>query len=255
MTGPATDTEMREFARMLDQVFATDRRAPGEAREFDRELWSTLAELGLTRLTGPQSEGGSDAGWTESAYLLAAASAADLPIAENDLLAGWLLGRSGCPTANSGPVVVRTAAVLDADGTARHVPWARSVDALVGLWEADGTWRVAEFARSDLEVTEAANLASMPRDHVRVDLSAQQGTSVPADVVTEYGHAASVVVRNAHQCLGAVGFTREHELHRHTTALLAWRSEYGSVRYWDEALVAAAAAAGERGLWPLITDG
>ncbi|MDH6290677.1 hypothetical protein [Rhodococcus opacus] len=89
MTGPATDTEMREFARVLDQVFATDRRAPGEARE----LWSTLAELGLTRLTGPES------------------------------------------------------------------------------------------------------------------------------------------------------------------ALLAWRSEYGSIRYWDEALVAAAAAAGERGLWALIADG
>ncbi|REE74176.1 acyl-CoA dehydrogenase [Rhodococcus wratislaviensis] len=344
MTGPATDTEMREFARMLDQVFATDRRAPGEAREFDRELWSTLADLGLTRLTGPESEGGSDAGWTESAYLLAAAGTADLPIAENDLLAGWLLGRSGCPTAHSGPAVVRTAAVLDSDGTARHVPWARSVDALVALWEADGTWRVAEFARSDVEVTEAANLASMPRDHVRVDVSAQQGTPVPADVVTEFlrrgalaralamagtmervlalvvehtsartqfgravgkfqavqamvadiaaegalaraaanaavsiaeehgfgspeagfavaaakscaGHAASVVVRNAHQCLGAIGFTMEHELHRHTNALLAWRSEYGSVRYWDEALVAAAAAAGERGLWPLITDG
>ncbi|MDJ0415042.1 acyl-CoA dehydrogenase family protein [Rhodococcus opacus] len=82
--------------------------------------------------------------------------------------------------------MVRTAAVLDADGTARHVPWARSVDAQVAVWEADGTWRVAEFARSDVEVTEAANLASMPRDHVRVDVSAQQGTPVPADVVTEF---------------------------------------------------------------------
>ena len=175
MTGPATDTEMREFARMLDQVFATDRRAPGETRE----LWSTLAELGLTRLTGPESEGGSDAGWTESAYLLAAAGAVDLPIAENDLLAGWLLGRSGCPTATSGPAVVRTAAVLDADGTARHVPWARSVDALVAVWEADVTWRVAEFARADVEVTEAANLASMPRDHVRVDVPRSRARRCP----------------------------------------------------------------------------
>ena len=67
------------------------------------------------------------------------------------------------------------------------------------------------------------------------------------------GHAASVVVRNAHQVHGAIGTTREHRLHEFTTRALAWRSEYGSVQSWDEALTDHAIAAGADGLWALIT--
>ncbi|WP_040841311.1 acyl-CoA dehydrogenase family protein [Nocardia brevicatena] len=67
------------------------------------------------------------------------------------------------------------------------------------------------------------------------------------------GHAAATVVRGAHQCLGAIGFTEEHDLHVFTNRLLAWRGEYGSVRFWDLQVATAAAAAGERGLWPLIS--
>ena len=67
------------------------------------------------------------------------------------------------------------------------------------------------------------------------------------------GHAASVVVRNAHQVHGAIGTTREHRLHEFTRAALAWRSEFGSVRYWDEWLTDAALSVRITGLWSLIT--
>ena len=67
------------------------------------------------------------------------------------------------------------------------------------------------------------------------------------------GHAASVVVRNAHQVHGAIGTTREHRLHEFTRAALAWRSEFGSVQYWDDRVTAAAMQAGGAGLWHLIT--
>lgn len=66
------------------------------------------------------------------------------------------------------------------------------------------------------------------------------------------GHAASVVSRNAHQVHGAIGTTREHRLHEVTRAALAWRSEYGSARSWDERVAALAATAGGQRLWPLI---
>lgn len=66
------------------------------------------------------------------------------------------------------------------------------------------------------------------------------------------GHAASVAVRNAHQCFGAIGTTREHRLHEYSRAALAWRAEYGSVRHWDEVVTRAAVGAGASGLWPLI---
>lgn len=68
------------------------------------------------------------------------------------------------------------------------------------------------------------------------------------------GHASSVVVRHAHQIHGAIGTTREHQLHEFTTAVLSWRSEFGSVRYWDELLTEAALAAGHDGLWPLVSS-
>ncbi|WP_166908666.1 acyl-CoA dehydrogenase family protein [Mycobacterium sp. DL440] len=68
------------------------------------------------------------------------------------------------------------------------------------------------------------------------------------------GHAASVVTRNAHQVHGAIGTTHEHRLHEYTRAALAWRSEYGSVRFWDGQVARAAVAAGGRQLWALIAD-
>ncbi len=55
------DVEMRELAQMLEQLFGErrgdDHRLDGPLR-LDRELWSTLAELGLARLTGPEADGG-----------------------------------------------------------------------------------------------------------------------------------------------------------------------------------------------------
>lgn len=67
------------------------------------------------------------------------------------------------------------------------------------------------------------------------------------------GHAASTVVRNAHQVHGAIGTTREHRLHEFTKPALAWRSEFGSVQYWDAHLTDLASAAGPSGLWGLVT--
>jgi acyl-CoA dehydrogenase len=67
------------------------------------------------------------------------------------------------------------------------------------------------------------------------------------------GHAASIVVRNAHQVHGAIGTTREHRLHEFTRPALAWRSEYGSVQYWDHQVTTAALRAGSAGLWSLTT--
>lgn len=67
------------------------------------------------------------------------------------------------------------------------------------------------------------------------------------------GHAASAVVRNAHQVFGAIGTTVEHRLHEYTRAALAWRGEFGSVRSWDQRVTDAALDAGADGLWGLIT--
>ncbi|WP_264020141.1 acyl-CoA dehydrogenase family protein [Mycobacterium saskatchewanense] len=59
--------------------------------------------------------------------------------------------------------------------------------------------------------------------------------------------AADEAARLAHQIHGAIGTTREHELHRHTLALLSWRDEFGSEFYWSQRL--ADAACGVTDFW------
>jgi acyl-CoA dehydrogenase len=67
------------------------------------------------------------------------------------------------------------------------------------------------------------------------------------------GQAALVVTRNAHQVHGAMGTTFEHRLHEYTRGALAWRSEFGSARFWDLRVAALASAGGAARLWESIT--
>jgi acyl-CoA dehydrogenase len=97
--------------------------------------------------------------------------------------------------------------------------------------------------------TDAALAAAVPTDwddpHLEFRIAVARSCT---------GHAASVVVRNAHQVLGAIGTTREHTLHEFSTAALAWRSEFGSVHHWDSVLTDIATTAGRQDLWALISS-
>ncbi|MEW1863288.1 acyl-CoA dehydrogenase family protein [Streptomyces sp. NPDC088194] len=65
--------------------------------------------------------------------------------------------------------------------------------------------------------------------------------------------AAGTVARIAHQVLGAIGFTLEHELRLATTRLWAWREEDGSEAYWNAVIGRRVLAKGSENLWPLMT--
>lgn len=60
----------------------------------------------------------------------------------------------------------------------------------------------------------------------------QDDLSLAAAAKTVASEAAGTVADLAHQVHGAIGMTREHDLHRYTRRLWAWRDEYGSDRYW-----------------------
>ena len=45
--------------------------------------------------------------------------------------------------------------------------------------------------------------------------------------------ATGLITELAHQITGAIGFTREHALHRHTRILWSARDEWGSERFWQ----------------------
>lgn len=330
------------LAEMMGEVFAEYRagHSPSGPVERDTQLWQRLDGLGLVRLTGEESTGGSGAGWFEAAELIAAAvrHAVRIPLAEHDLLACWLLEANRMPVDDA----VRTVCVLDDHGVATAVPWASGVDRVVVVWRADRGYRVSDVDIAELSITFGTNLIGEPRDSVAADITALRGTPVTetlleqlrlksallrsiqvcaaldrilelsvdhvgsrvqfgrplakfqsvqnliADIAAEAalaraateaaltagattdwaapnldfliaaarscaGHAASVVVRNAHQVHGAIGTTREHRLHEFTRAALTWRSEFGSVRHWDRQVSDAAVRTGSAGLWSLIT--
>ena len=64
--------------------------------------------------------------------------------------------------------------------------------------------------------------------------------------------AASKVTAIGHQVHGAIGYTREHELHRFTRHLWEWRDLDGDEMYWQRSLGARAIEAGGDGLWSLL---
>ena len=58
----------------------------------------------------------------------------------------------------------------------------------------------------------------------------------------------------AHQVFGAIGFTKEHILHRFTLRTLAWRDDFGSESYWAAALGRHVAKSGAQEFWPMVAS-
>lgn len=97
----------------------------------------------------------------------------------------------------------------------------------------------------------AANVAAAG---AAADAAAHDGSRFAiAAAKARIGEAASLACAIAHQVHGAMGFTREHALHRFTTRLWAWREEFGDETYWWDWLGRDAARHGGSGLWPFVT--
>lgn len=71
---------------------------------------------------------------------------------------------------------------------------------------------------------------------IRVSEAAQEGASI------------------GHQVHGAIGFTKEHILHRFTLRLWAWRDDFGNESDWAVRLGRMIAAKGADELWPLVAS-
>jgi alkylation response protein AidB-like acyl-CoA dehydrogenase len=68
------------------------------------------------------------------------------------------------------------------------------------------------------------------------------------------GEAAAEGAAIAHQVHGAIGFTREHVLHRFTLRMLGWRDDFGSESMWAEKLGSMIAQRGSASFWPLLAS-
>jgi alkylation response protein AidB-like acyl-CoA dehydrogenase len=68
------------------------------------------------------------------------------------------------------------------------------------------------------------------------------------------GEAAGKGAEIAHQVHGAMGFTREHNLHHLTRRLWAWRDEFGNETYWQTLIGEMAVKQGADQLWPFLSQ-
>lgn len=330
---PGVDPDLLVMIDLLLQ------RRSQETTDFDLAFWNRVTDLGLARVTGASSAGGSDGSWHDAAALLrrTAYYGIHLPVAEHDLLAGWLLETQKMPSSAS---VLRTMSIIDSGGVAQ-APFARWSDHILVMWQDQNSWHLADLPTADLKI-EAVDTPGGPRDrltdlvlptgaptidqrlsrrvqlrsalirtiqmtgamercldlclehaetrqqfgrsiihfqavqHLIADIAGEAALAIvavdraittaqsqsleemefaTAVAVSCAGHAASVVVRNAHQVHGAMGTTREHELHRHTQSILGWRSECGPTREWDARLGSALVAATDRDVWDLVHTG
>jgi acyl-CoA dehydrogenase len=90
-----------------------------------------------------------------------------------------------------------------------------------------------------------ANAATLASDGIFLEAASARIRS--AEAATE---GAAI----AHQVHGAIGYTKEHVLHRFTMRMLAWRDDFGNESTWAVDLGNRIAAAGSDELWPLVAS-
>lgn len=98
-----------------------------------------------------------------------------------------------------------------------------------------------QFGRSIGSFQAVAHALVRQAGHVALaEAAVRMATTGPASGGSARAEAARVVasdavdpvVQIAHQVHGAVGVTREHDLHRYTLRLADWRAAFGSRRWW-----------------------
>ena len=168
---------------------------------FDATSWRSLEAAGFTRLTVPDSAGGGGAGLDVAAAVLfeAGAHAVRVPLAETDLLAGWLLAGAGIALP-AGPLtaVAAVAAVQDDLDISRDgdgwriraklsgVPWARCAAGVAVLTpRLVALLDTCQVVPGTCQVVPGSNLAGEPRDTVVID------GVVGADAIAEADAAAA----------------------------------------------------------------
>ena len=205
-TSNATDdfADLRRLAEDIGTRSFDDRighRALPDA--FDHTAWRHLEDAGLTRLTSDPESGGGPA---ELALVLRALArhAVTVPLAETDVLAGWLADRAGIEVPGTGPL---TLALGDVDASAlQGVPYAGDADAVVFALRDGESLQVAVRSPADLVIGSGHNLGGEPRDTVAVPESAFVSVDAAAELERRGAWARCV------QALGALDAAVEYSV-------------------------------------------
>ena len=227
---------------------------------FDQTAWRHLEDAGLTRLTSDPESGGSP---TELALVLRALArhAVTVPLAETDVLAGWLAAAAGVEVPAAGPLAL---AIGDLGAPAAiGVPYAADAEAVVFALHDGERLRVAVAAPADLVIARGHNLGGEPRDTVAVDLPDAAFVTVDAAAELDRRGAWARCVQGLGALDAAVEYSVAHTREReqfgrplsafqavqHTLASMA-----GEVERARAAAELAVAAAAEYGFGSTQTD-
>jgi alkylation response protein AidB-like acyl-CoA dehydrogenase len=186
-----------DLVAMLVDVFGAecsgdDVRAAEVEQVLPRRMLDALVDAGLSHIGIAEQFGGPGGTTADAAAVIRAAGrhACPVPLAEQALTAGWLLGSAGLAVPE-GPYVVATDADLTSarglvGGTVRRVPWMRQISTVVGF--ADQGAHVVVLDVSGLPVEQGSSLAGEPRDGLVLD-------SAPAAAIASAGGATPTELR------------------------------------------------------------
>lgn len=252
-----------------------DPQALNSARDesWRAPLWRALEEAGLTRAWVPEPLGGAGASLAEGFEILRIAGefAVAVPLAET-LLAGWELARAG-KRVPAGPLSVDSSgkggkddALVLMGAAVRAMQMAGALQSILDRSVAYAKERVAferpiggfqavqhNLARLAGETAAALAAAGSAADTIASEPSFNDAVFLEvASAKIRVGEAAHAGAAIAHQVHGAIGFSREHVLHRYTQRLWAWRDDFGDESHWAAWLGAHVARAGADALWPML---
>ena len=160
------------------------------------------------------------------------------------------------------------AALMLMGSVTRSVQTAGALEAILSLSVAYANERVAferpigkfqavqqNLARLAGEVAAALAVSGSAADTLAQDTAFDDPAFLEAvSAKIRCAEAATEGASIAHQVFGAIGFTREHVLHRFTLRLLAWRDDFGNESYWAAELGRYVARQGADEFWPLVAS-
>ena len=233
-------------------------------------LWRALEDAGLTRAWVPENHGGAGTSIAEGFEILRISGeyAVAVPLGET-LLAGWALARAG-KNVPTGILKVDAApdddAAMQMGAAVRAMQMAGALQSILDRSVAYAKERVAferpiggfqavqhNLARLAGETAAALAAAGSAADAIASEASFNEAVLLEvASAKIRVGEAAETGAAIAHQVHGAIGFSREHVLHRYTQRLWAWRDDFGSESHWAARLGAEVARKGADALWPAL---
>lgn len=115
---------------------------------------------------------------------------------------------------------------------------------------------IAKFQAIQQQLAVLAGQYSQARQATRVaamNISSKNFLHSVAVAKSVSGEAAGIGSEIAHQVLGAMGFTYEHDLHHRSRRLWSWRDQWGNETQWNIYLGKQLASADPDKLWALLT--